>query len=207
MKLLALTKASDAVDVIALYLKHRLPSVQQGVAEDLALTRNPKAVPRLKDALLELEARLPPALAPESESLITTLLSYFKALSMIHNQEALAVLDASVNRLGEKYRRSDIGRELLHQLQFVRDTGGLHEYRRNTDVRSSPSVDEDASAAVPTPAKALPNLPNEERNASRPPAAISAGTENTQSMWLVAAVAAVALLGLGALIFFRKRRA
>lgn len=158
MKLLAFTKTDDAVDVIALYLKHQLPRVRDHAAENLRITQNPKAVPPLKAALLDVESRLPPALIanPDTEASLATLTTYFRALSMIRSDDALAALDASLNRLRNRYGASEVGGELLRQLQHVRETGGIQEYRREAVVRSPVSAEQPPSPSTPAP---LPPAP------------------------------------------------
>lgn len=159
MKLLAFAKTDAAVDVIAPYLRHQLPRVRERAAENLRITQNPKAVPPLKAALLEEEGRLPAALIanPDTEASVATLTTQFRALSMIRSDDALAALDASLDRLRKRYGASEVGGELLRQLQHVRETGGIQEYRRDTASSVPVEPPQPPAPAPSTPALATPH--------------------------------------------------
>jgi hypothetical protein len=126
------------VGAIAPYLRHPIPAVRAHAAESLRITQNPAAVPFLKAALIEFESRLPSVLVadPETEASIETLTSCFRALSMIRSEDALSALDASVSRLRQRFSGAEVGIELIRQLQFIRETGGVQGYRRERDARS-----------------------------------------------------------------------
>ena len=156
IKVLGFTGRDQAVDAIAPYLKQPTPSVQTRVADSLRITQNPRAVPPLKTALVDVESRLPTALVanPDTEASLTTLGAYFRSLSMIRSDDALAALDASLNRLRSRYGASEVGVELLRQLQHVRETGGIQEYRRS--AASPVPVEQPPSLPVAAPAPAVP---------------------------------------------------
>ena len=156
IKLLGYVQNDEAVAVIAPYLKHQFLQVREHAAESLRITQNPKAVPPLKAALLEVESRLPPTLIanPATEASLETLTTYFRALSMIRSDDALAALDASLNRLRYRYGASEVGGELLRQLQHLREAGGIQEYRREAAVHSPVSAEQ-----PPSPQALMPSTP------------------------------------------------
>jgi len=208
IRLLGNVQNDEAVDVIAPYLKHQSFKVREFAGEYLRITQNPRAVPPLKSALLDLERQLPAALVLDSgtEASINALTTYFRSLSMIRSDDALAALDASLARLKARYGNSTVGSELLRQLEHIRETGGIQEYRRAAADPSVPATTEPPPQSAPLPATPVPSAapaasPQPATPAAQAPIA-SVEQRAPAWRWVVGGILALAVI---ALLVWKRR--
>lgn len=159
LSLLGYVQNDEAVAVIAPYLKHQSIQVRENAAESLRITHNPKAVLPLKAALLEAERQLPGTLVADrgTEVSVNALSTYFRSLSMIRSDEALAALDESLARLKARYGNSSVGRDLVGQLEHIREIGGIQEYRRTAAAPAVQSTTQPPPENAPLPVPPVPS--------------------------------------------------
>ncbi len=153
------------METIAPFLNHPEREMRVSATEGLRATQNPKAVPSLVAALNEVEKQLPPALPDEVTAGATAdaLMPYCVALSMIRGPEALAALDATIERLRKLYGTSKFGKELVKMFEFMAQTGGMEPYRPTPEreglhyaerADTAPGNAAAAPVATPRPSKA-----------------------------------------------------
>ena len=207
MDVLQFSPRDEVIEAIAPYLKNQSPRYQVRVAGHLRVTQNPKAVPYLIAALLEVEKKLPPTLSmatsrdrrPEADT-FDLLDAYFGALSVIGSEDALIAMDATLSRLETKYRASELGPEFVRRLKYVKDTRGNGDFIKFGKGATAPIAPSVNSAPHPAPEPtALPSPESQPKLGTGKTAPI----ESEEALWPW--VLSSAVLIIVALILWKRR--